>query len=81
MQKRSKQKKESFVGQEFSFDRTTSRDAQKALEQPHHSEDGDNVRSQRDVAMPYSQSATLCTGSEISHFEIVESDKEESWCI
>jgi len=39
------------------------------------------VGSQRDDVMPYSQSATLCPGGKISHFEIVESDKEGSQCI
>jgi len=58
--------------------KTTSENAQKALEEPSHSEDGDNAGSQLDDVMPESQSGSLCTRSEISHFEIFESDKEGS---
>jgi len=39
---------------------------------------GDNTGSQPDNGMQDSQSGNLCTRSEISHFEIVESDKEGS---
>jgi len=53
----------------------------KTLDEPCHSEDGNNVGSQRDDCMSFSQSAILCRGSEISYFEIVESDKERSWCM
>jgi len=35
------------------FNRTTSQNAQKAPEEPRHSEDDDNVGSQHDDVMPY----------------------------
>ena len=60
------------------FSRITSENAQKALEEPNRSEDGDNAGSQPDDVMPDSQSGSLCTRNEINHFEIVESDKEGS---
>ena len=56
----------------------TSENAQKALEEPSHSEDDDNAGRQSDDTMPDSQSGSLCTRNVISHFEIVEPDKEES---
>jgi len=58
------------------FSRTTSENAQKAPEEPIHSEDGGNAGSQSDDIMPDSQSGSLCTRSEISHCEIVESGKK-----
>jgi len=76
--KKAKAEKEKSTLNKY-FNRTTSKNAQKALEEPRHSEDGDNVGRQRGDVMPYGQDATLCTVSEIRHFEIVESDKEESW--
>ena len=54
----------------------TSENVQKALEELSHSEDDDNAGSQSDDVMPDSQSRSLCTRSEISHFEIVKSEKE-----
>jgi len=60
------------------FSRTTSENAQKVLEEPSHSEGGGNAGSQPDDVMPESQRGSLCIRSEISHFEIVESDKEGS---
>ena len=61
------------------FSRITSENAQKALEKPSHCEDGKNAGSQPDDVMPDNQSGSLCTRSEISHFEIIESDKEASY--
>jgi len=57
------------------FNRTASENAMKAPEEPYHSEDGDgdNVGSQPHD-MPDSES--VCTGSEVSHFENIEHDKE-----
>jgi len=52
--------------------------ASTAVEEPHHSENGDNVGSQPDDVMPGSESGSLCTRSEIIHFEIVESSKKEA---
>jgi len=43
----------------------------------HHDEDGDNVvGSQPGHVTPDSQSGSLCTGSDISRFESVDSKKE-----
>jgi len=43
---------------------------------PHHIEDGENVDSQPGHVMPDNQSGRSCTGSDISLFESVDSDKE-----
>ena len=56
------------------FSRITSENAHKALEEPSHSEDGDNAGSQPDDVMPDSRSGSLYTRSKISRFEIIESD-------
>ena len=66
------------------FNRATSEYEEKALEEPHHSESCDNVSSQPDYIMPDSRRGSLCTRSEVSHFESVESDKKRElfgWCI
>jgi len=60
------------------FNRTTLDNAEKVLEESHHSENDRNVGSQPDD-MPYSHSGSLRTGSDIARFEIVESDKEGRW--
>jgi len=52
--------------------------AEKVLEESHHSENDRKVGSQPDD-MPYSHSGSLRTGSDITRFEIVESDKEGRW--
>jgi len=49
---------------------------QKALEEPHHNENCDNVSSRTDDIMPDSRRGSLCTRSEVDHFESVESEKE-----
>jgi len=59
------------------FNRATSECEEKAWEEPHHSENCDNVSSQTGV-MPDSYRGSLSTRSEVSHFEGVESDKEGS---
>jgi len=43
---------------------------------PHHIEDGDNASSQTCHFASSSQSRSLCTGSDTSCFESVDSDKE-----
>ena len=43
---------------------------------PHPIEDGDNVGNQTCDVEPDSQSRSLCTGSDISRFGSVDSDKE-----
>jgi len=48
------------------FSRITSENAQKALEESSHSEDGDNTGSQPDDIMPDGQSGSLCTRTEKS---------------
>jgi len=48
------------------FRRITSENAQKAREEPSHSEDGNNAGSQSDDVMPDNQSGRLCTRSEKS---------------
>ena len=48
---------------------------EKSPEELYYSEDGDNTGSQLDD-MTNNQSGTLCTGSEISRSENVESDKK-----
>ena len=53
------------------FNRATSEYEEKALEELHHSENCDNVSSQTDDVMPDSQCGSLCTVSEVSHFETV----------
>ena len=60
------------------LNRATSEYEGKALEEPHHSENCHNVSSQTDDIMPDSQRGSLCTGSEVSRLESVESDKEGS---
>jgi len=57
------------------FYRTTSEDEGKALEELHHSEDGDNLGREPDYIMPGNQTGSLCTRNDISHFESVESAK------
>jgi len=42
----------------------------------HHIEDDDTVDSQPGYVTPDSQSRSLCTGSDTSHFESVDSDLE-----
>jgi len=42
----------------------------------HHIEDDDTVDSQPGYVTPDSQSRSLCTGSDTSHFESVDSDIE-----
>jgi len=44
----------------------------------HDIEDGDNADSQPDHVTPDSQIRSLCTGSDTSLFESVDSDKEET---
>jgi len=60
------------------FYRTTSEDEEKALEELHHSEDGNNLDMEPDYLMPGNQTGSLCTRSEISHFESVESARKGS---
>jgi len=43
---------------------------------PHYDEDGENIGSQPGYVAPDSQSGSLCTGSDVSRFESVDSDKE-----
>jgi len=58
------------------FNRTTSQNRKSSRRAiAYHNEDGDNMGSQPDD-MPDNQSGTLCTGSKISYFKNVESDKE-----
>jgi len=57
------------------FNRVTSEYEEKALEEPHHSENCDNVSSQTDDVMSDSWRGSLRTRSEVSHFESAESDK------
>jgi len=45
---------------------------------PHHGENCDNVSNQADDVIPDSQRGSLCTRSEVSHFESVGYDKEGS---
>jgi len=62
------------------FTRPTKRPEyeEKALQEPHHNGNGDNVGSQPGDVIPDNQSGSLRTRSEISHCEIIESDKERS---
>ena len=60
------------------FDRSTSEYEEEALEEPHHSENCDNVSSTTDDAIPDSQRGSLCTRTEVSHFESVEYTKKGS---
>ena len=57
------------------FNRATS-EYEEVLEEPHHSENCDNISSQTDDVMPDSQRRSLCTRCEVSHLESVESDEE-----
>jgi len=56
------------------FNRANSEYEEKALEEPHHSENCDNVSSLTDDVMPDSQRGRLSTRSEVSHFESVVSE-------
>ena len=60
------------------FSRTTAANAQKALEELNHSEDGDNAGNQPHNIMSDSLSGRLCTRSEVSHLVIVESDRKKA---
>jgi len=57
------------------FNRATSKYEEKALEEPHHSENCDHVSSRTDDVMPDSQRGSVCTRS---HFGSVESDRSSS---
>ena len=62
----------------WTSNRIASEYEEKALEEPHHSENCDNVSSQTDDVMPDSPRGSLCTRSEAYHFESVESGKGNS---
>jgi len=57
--------------------RATSKYEEKALEEPHNSKNCDNVSSQTDDVMLDCQAGSLCTRSEVSHFESVSLTKKE----
>jgi len=57
------------------FNRATSEHEENSLEEPHHSENCDNISSHTDGVMPDSQRGRLCARSEVSHFESLQPDK------
>ena len=60
------------------FYRATLEYEEKASEEPHRIENCDKVGSQTGDVMPDSQRGSLCTRSEVSHFERVESKEGSS---